>query len=216
MRSELGPMKDRAIVAIPSELVSLFEEIQELVFYRTERTDVFYYLFFKARPILQAIADKHNISFVDLKYYRAKDFTRSVASRFVPLVSFVYLKGEVIFQNGPIIIDKKIEETKEVKGSIAFKGCVRGVVCVLTTIDELDNVKIGDILVTQMTFPSFIPAMNRAAAFVTDEGGITCHAAIVAREMQKPCIIGTKIATKVFKTGDMVEVDAEKGIIRLL
>ncbi len=65
-----------------------------------------------------------------------------------------------------------------------------------------------------MTTPDFLPAMERAAAFVTEEGGITCHAAIVAREMKKPCVIGTKIATKVFKDGDRVEVDATKGVVR--
>jgi len=58
--------------------------------------------------------------------------------------------------------------------------------------------------------------MIRAAAFVTDEGGITCHAAIVAREMKKPCVIGTRIATKVFKEGDWVEVNADKGMVRKL
>jgi len=51
---------------------------------------------------------------------------------------------------------------------------------------------------------------------VTDEGGVTCHAAIIAREMNKPCIIGTKVATKVLKDGDMVEVDGDEGIIRKL
>tara|TARA_Y100000310_G_scaffold338021_1_gene426573 strand:- start:1597 stop:1776 length:180 start_codon:yes stop_codon:yes gene_type:complete len=56
--------------------------------------------------------------------------------------------------------------------------------------------------------------MKKAAAFVTDEGGVTCHAAIVSREMKKPCIIGTKIATKVLKDNDLVEVDANKGIVR--
>jgi pyruvate,water dikinase len=58
--------------------------------------------------------------------------------------------------------------------------------------------------------------MQKAAAFVTDEGGITCHAAIVARELKKPCIIATKIATKVLKDGDLVEVDANNSIIRIL
>ncbi len=67
-----------------------------------------------------------------------------------------------------------------------------------------------------MTFPHFIAAMERCAAFVTDEGGILCHAAIVSREMRKPCVIGTKIATKVLKDGDLVEVDATKGIVRKL
>ena len=69
---------------------------------------------------------------------------------------------------------------------------------------------------TEMTAPSFVPMMKRAAAIVTDEGGITCHAAIVAREIKKPCIVGTKNATKVLKDGDMVEVNAERGIVTIL
>jgi pyruvate, water dikinase len=74
----------------------------------------------------------------------------------------------------------------------------------------------GDILMCNATNPDIVIVMERASAFVTDEGGITCHAAIISREMQKPCIIGTKIATKIFKDGDMVEVDANKGIVRKL
>ena len=76
--------------------------------------------------------------------------------------------------------------------------------------------KNGDILVSPMTTPNFVPAMKLAAAIVTDEGGVMCHAAIVAREMKKPCIIGTKIATKVLKDGDIVEVDADKGVVKIL
>jgi pyruvate,water dikinase len=67
-----------------------------------------------------------------------------------------------------------------------------------------------------MTTPDFLPAMQRAAAFVTDEGGIMCHAAIVARELKKTCIIGTKIATQVLHNGDLVEVDAEEGVVRII
>jgi pyruvate,water dikinase len=67
-----------------------------------------------------------------------------------------------------------------------------------------------------MTVPDFLPAMKKAAAIVTDEGGITCHAAIVARELKIPCVIGTKNATKMLKTGDLVEVDTQTGkIIKL-
>lgn len=65
-----------------------------------------------------------------------------------------------------------------------------------------------------MTSPWYVPIMEKAAAIVTDEGGITCHAAIISREMSKPCIICTKFATKVLKNGDLVEVDATKGIIK--
>jgi pyruvate,water dikinase len=80
----------------------------------------------------------------------------------------------------------------------------------------MNKVQKGDILVTSMTTPDYVPAMERAAAFITDEGGLSCHAAIVAREMKKPCIIGTKIATKVLKDGDIVEVDANQGIVKKL
>jgi pyruvate, water dikinase len=104
----------------------------------------------------------------------------------------------------------------ELKGNVAQTGLVKGTVKIVMSVKDLNKVKKGDILVTYMTSPNFLTAMKLAAAFVTNEGGLTCHAAIVAREMGKPCIIGTKIATKVFKDGDMVEMDANKGIVRKL
>jgi phosphohistidine swiveling domain-containing protein len=74
--------------------------------------------------------------------------------------------------------------------------------------------KKGNILVTTMTRPEFVPLMRKASAIITDEGGITCHAAIVSRELKIPCLIGTKIATKALKTGDFIEMDMIKGIVR--
>ena len=67
-----------------------------------------------------------------------------------------------------------------------------------------------------MTSPDYIIPMGRAAGFITDEGGVTCHAAIIAREMNKPCIIGTKIATQKLKDNDKIEVDVGKGIVRIV
>lgn len=74
----------------------------------------------------------------------------------------------------------------------------------------------GEILVTEMTRPQIFSACSRAAAIVTDEGGIICHAAIVARELGIPCIVGTKTATRMLNDGDEVEVDAENGVVRIL
>ena len=65
-----------------------------------------------------------------------------------------------------------------------------------------------------MTSPEYIFVMRKAVAIITDAGGLTCHAAIVSRELGIPCIVGTKIATKIFKTGDLIEVDANTGIIK--
>ena len=93
---------------------------------------------------------------------------------------------------------------------------MRGKVKIISSDKNLGKIKDGDILVASMTMPKYLPAMKKASAFVTDEGGITCHAAIIAREMRKPCIIGTKIATQVLKDGDLVEVDAERGIVTIV
>lgn len=82
--------------------------------------------------------------------------------------------------------------------------------------NEGDKVEPGDFLVSTMTTPDFILPMKRAAGFITDEGGVTCHAAIIGREMNKPSIIGTRIATKVLKDGQKIEVDVENGIVRVI
>jgi len=215
MRKELPPVLEFTNVKIPKELEKLFEQVQELVFFRTERTDVFYQLYFQARPILKELAKKHGIEFKDMNYYRAKSFIDGKAEKYSPLCSFAFDGEDVLFQKDPIITEVILDKD-DITGTIAFKGKVRGLVKIVKNPTELDKVKQGDILVTQMTFPSFIPAMNRASAFVTDEGGITCHAAIVAREMGKPCIIGTKNATKKLKDNDLVEVDANNGVVKIL
>ena len=74
----------------------------------------------------------------------------------------------------------------------------------------------GDILVSQITYPNLLPAMKKAAAIVTNVGGVICHAAIIARELNIPCIVGTKNATKVLKDGDIIEVNANNGIIKIV
>lgn len=115
-------------------------------------------------------------------------------------------------QNG---FKKDVESS--IKGQVASKGFVKGRVVKITDFESQRNKMQKDaVLVTGMTRPEFVPIMKIASAIVTDEGGITCHAAIVTRELGKPCIIGTKIATQVLKDGDVVEVDAEKGIIRII
>jgi phosphohistidine swiveling domain-containing protein len=104
----------------------------------------------------------------------------------------------------------------EIRGNSAYSGKVRGIVRVVMQKSTIGELLEGEILVASMTTPEYIPAMKKSAAFVTDEGGITCHAAIVAREMKKPCIIGTKIATQVLHDGDLVEVDANVGMVKIL
>ncbi len=106
------------------------------------------------------------------------------------------------------------ENIVEVRGQVACPGKARGRVRILRLLKDMAKVQDGDIIVSPMTIPTFLPAMKKSGAIVTEEGGMLCHAAVVSRELKKPCVIGTKIATKVFKDGDLVEVDAEHGIVR--
>ncbi|VYT76863.1 phosphoenolpyruvate synthase [Peptoniphilus gorbachii] len=121
-------------------------------------------------------------------------------------------------QSRPITTLGNKEEKEEklitlVKGLPASPGIGRGKVKLIKDISEINLVEEGDVLVTAMTNPDMVPAMRKCAGVVTDEGGRTCHAAIVSRELQIPCIVGAKTATKTLKTGDTVTVDAVRGIV---
>ena len=125
---------------------------------------------------------------------------------------FYFLQSRPITTLG----DKEEKEEKLitlVKGLPASPGIGRGKVKLIKDISEINLVEEGDVLVTAMTNPDMVPAMRKCAGVVTDEGGRTCHAAIVSRELQIPCIVGAKTATKTLKTGDTVTVDAVRGIV---
>ena len=124
--------------------------------------------------------------------------------------------GKKILKELGIDLGLQVGDAKEVRGQPAMKGCVKGRARIVLIASMHKDFKEGDILIAGMTTPDFVSLMKKAAAIVTDEGGVTCHAAIVSRELGKPCIIGTKNATRVFKDGDLIEVDADKGIVRKL
>lgn len=133
--------------------------------------------------------------------------------------------GEIyIVQSRPITTIKEAGEEKAelgevgkilLKGLGASPGIAVGEVKIVGSEREISKVKEGDVLVAVMTTPDMVPAMKKASAIVTDEGGLTCHAAIVSRELGVPAVVGTKNATKVLKDGMLVTVDGEKGIVYL-
>ncbi|MBD3262995.1 phosphoenolpyruvate synthase, partial [Candidatus Woesearchaeota archaeon] len=126
-----------------------------------------------------------------------------------------------LVQTRPVTTVKKVKsaEAEQIKGEQILKGLAAspgvhsGTVKILRSADELSKLQQGEVLVTKMTNPDFVPAMQRAAAIVTDEGGITSHAAIVSREMGVPCVVGTKEATQKLKDGDEITVDGSKGLV---
>jgi phosphohistidine swiveling domain-containing protein len=208
-------IENKARVAIPEPLKGLCDELKELVYFRTDRTDKYYETLALSQEVFKEVAGHLNISFRELENYDAESIINGHPKKFDKPYSYFHLNGEIIIKKGQFIKFSKILNT-EVRGTSAFDGKVQGRVKIVHNPKEINKVNPGDILVTQMTFPAFISAMQKAAAFITDEGGITCHAAIIAREMKKPCIVGTKIATKVLKDGDMVEVDAERGVVTII
>lgn len=159
--------------------------------------------------LIQFLKDKNDININELKKRKNNEF--------------LFFDNKIIFEPeissklteyGFYIEKDKISQMNIIKGNIAYKGNVKGIAKIIFNRNQIDKLKQGDILIAPMTSPWYLPSMQKAEAIVTDEGGITCHAAIIAREMNKPCVIGTKYATHVFKDGDLVEVDAYKGIVR--
>ncbi len=103
-----------------------------------------------------------------------------------------------------------------IKGAVAYPGFARGKVKLIFSHGDIPKMKKGDILVSRMTTVEITPAIRLAAGIITDEGGITCHAAIISRELKIPCVVGTKHATKIFNNNDFVEMDANKGLVNLI
>ena len=111
--------------------------------------------------------------------------------------------------------DESAEDVGEVlvRGLGASPGMASGCVKIVFDIDELDKIKDGDIMVTTMTTPDMVPAMRRASGIVTDEGGVTCHASIISRELGIPCVVGTGNATATLVENNGVTLDGKKGLV---
>ena len=111
-------------------------------------------------------------------------------------------KGEINATEKPIL-----------EGLPASPGIITGIVKVVPNIDDIIKVNSGDLLVTKMTSPSWVPVMKKASGIVTDEGGSTCHAAIVSRELGIPCVVGTSRGTIALKDGQVVTIDGTNGLV---
>ena len=158
---------------------------------------------FKAGKKVQekTLNDRRKLCVFDLGPEGIKEYWGSRAET----VRDIFVEGE----------DGITSEVKELRGVVVSSGKITGKVRIMLS-PRNNLVEEGEVLVAPMTSPDYIVAMRKASAIVTDVGGLMSHAAIVSRELKKPCIVGTKIATKVLKDGDLVEVDAEKGIVKII
>lgn len=170
----------------------------------------------KARQVLFMTRDEIRKYFKTKKIPRAQDLSARNALSVLLVVKgkpYLFVGKKAARIESLLAVSQKKDE---LQGITAYPGKVEGVAKIVLDPKKAGNFKEGDILVTGMTRPEFLLLMKKSAAIVTDAGGLLCHAAITAREMKKPCVIGTQVATKILRDGDLVEVDANKGIIKKL
>jgi phosphohistidine swiveling domain-containing protein len=203
-------------------------------YWRTHCAEVTVKVVFGSRPILNKAAKKLGLSYDELIFLSAKEIIYRLEGKkkgfplnfrqrkegygcLVQNNKEFVLVGDALKKILRKIIGRAVGKIKELKGLIACQGgIIRGKVKKIIAHEDVKKLKRGEILVASETTPDFVPAMKLTKAIITDRGGITSHAAVVSRELGTPCIIGTKIATKVLKDGDLVEVDATKGVVKIL
>ncbi len=219
-------------VHVPKELKWLQKQTQELSYWRNYVAEICGIASYIALNTLEEASKIMGLSYSDTMWLTPQEFLNNLQKKKALPKKTIKKRRQsfgLIMHNGKIIIStgkslkqyinyalEKAVGNKEVKGTIANKGKAKGVVKIVLSPNEISKVKKGDIMVASETTPDFVPAAYRASALITDIGGITSHAAIISREIGLPCIVGTKNATRIFKDGDLIEVNANKGTIIIL
>ncbi len=229
-RNQLVKMELLKKLKVDKYLKTLLTISDDFTWWQDERKKASYWNAHYSTLLLTAIGKRTGFSLHELKYMSPSEI-KSVFENPLPLKEIRNRMFKCVFcwkgSEFEVITGSEVEKIKhfllgnqdqssvtEIAGLSASVGKVVGKVKVCRSATEVDKVKPGDILVAVMTRPDYVMGMKRAGAIVTNEGGITSHAAIVSRELGIPCVIGTKIATKIFKDGDLVEVDADNGIVK--
>lgn len=210
----------------------LFQEARYIVWLKGYRKDCMYFGAYVINQLIKELARRLYISFHQAEYMYREEFGQALLKKKFNAqelaqrakFSIIYATWDNMYvytgQQAKDFLQKLKWEKREIKkidkltGQTACPGKARGIVKIVETVADISKMKQGDIMLSETTYPALVPAMKKAAAIVTNLGGLTCHAAIVARELKIPCVVGTKIATKVLRDGDKVEVDANKGIVR--
>ncbi len=224
----LKPLKASATPTINREHLSWARPFAgELCYWRQYCADACSMVSFNVREKIDAAARDYGFEysqiiwltggeFLELLEGRKTDFMEKIAERrkayglLFDRGKYEMITGDRLSSLVSVFVEKD-SGGSVVKGLSASPGRARGVARVIWTPQEAGKVGKGDVVVASETTPDFIPAVSRAAAIVTDMGGITSHAAVISREFGIPCIVGTKTATRTFKDGDLVEVDADNG-----
>jgi phosphohistidine swiveling domain-containing protein len=201
---------------------------KKYVWLRTYRSDTLNYSYAHLSALLKRLAENESYQGGDYLFFSIEDIlsgkfpSTSELKRRKELFAVIFIGGFKYYLSGgeakdfQSFLDGRRVFGNKVRGTVASRPVVslRGVVKVINSPRDFDRVNEGDIIVATMTTPDYVPVMKKAAGFITDEGGILCHAAIISREMNKPCIVGSQNATTLLKDGDLVEMNLETGEVR--
>lgn len=216
---------------LSASVCRMTEALGRAIYWHDHRKGFIWRLQHTGDPILREIAQRQGWKFEDLLWCLPHEVARLVSGHSLNKRNILRRKGDYVMVYGEGIrreyygaLAKKIRamyETKavdqqEISGLVVSRSSklVRGTVRVICDpLREIGKMRKGDILVASMTSPEYIVVMRKASAIVTDEGGMTSHAAVVSRELGVPCIVNTKHATSIFKDGDVIEVDTVRGTV---
>jgi len=216
----------------------LFRDASRLLFYKAYRKDMQGMSHYYFRPVLEEIGRRMGLNLKMTRYLlpneihdglirRKKIRLQSLQDRYefsiilssrgqsMAVIGTQAKKIDQIIKKNNII-QGQTALTENITGQTAYPGIVKGLVRVANNKNEIKNIKKGEIIVSIQTNPDMIAGLRKCVGLITDNGGITCHAAIVARELKIPCVVGTKVATKILNNGDLVRLDANKGFIKKL
>ena len=210
---------------------SIFTIAQQLVHGKEYRKEAMFRYYYILHKLFDVLSKKINIPVESLRFIFPKELKnisfddnlrRELRQRQIYVVNHTFEDKSLILSGkkareytAQCNIEEDDLDSSELRGMTAFPGFAEGKAKIINRKEDLEKIKEGEILISIATNPDLLPGMRRAAAIVTDIGGITCHAAIVSRELKIPCIVGTKKATKIIKDGDYITVDATKGEITL-
>lgn len=208
-------------------LFLLLSEFVHLRTYTTENSDRYFY--YIKKTLLREISRRVGVSLEELLYCTPQEvrgmlkggsYSKAARQRRRGATFYFTEEGFSVYEGNGLALLKKLlpkpDADAELQGSVASSGTVRASVKIITSARQLDKLNKGEILVTKMTTPELVCAMEKASGIITDEGGVTCHAAIIAREYAIPCLVGTSVATQVLKDGMVVELDCIHGVCKIV
>ncbi len=198
--------------------------------------EIFHRVGFLMRPLINEIAKRSYLSYNQVIQLTSAEIIQALEGNLNPKTAqevnqrikdfgFAYENGQTKVLVGQELAEfvtvfekekKDLRNITKLQGQSASPGKVEGIVSILKSTEDVGKFVRGHVLVAKYTSPPYVPAMEKASAIVTNEGGMLSHAAIVSREFRKPCVVGTKIATDVLRDGDLISVDADLGVVKIL